>query len=164
MDSLNILLAIDIRSLFTFMANFGYFPVAMFFWNNFSTYLLGVRKNNYVSNNDYFSLIKINQNDLGKMIRVSRPFLLSTFHYHFIIHIWSLSWFMVQDSKILEFLSFIGTKIFHGLKGLADIISNGIQGLRLLHLRGKGGHWGWDQSSLPKDSINIPIEGNLSKS
>lgn len=29
--------------------------------------------------------------------------------------------------------------------------------------REKGGHWGWDQSSLPKDSINIPIEGNLNK-
>ena len=32
----------------------------------------------------------------------------------------------------MECLSFIGTKIFHGLKGLADIISNGIQGLQLM--------------------------------
>ena len=66
MDSLNILLFINIKCLFTFMDNFGYFPVDMFIWNNFSTYLLGARKNNYVSNNDYYSLIKISQNDLGK--------------------------------------------------------------------------------------------------
>ena len=41
MGSLNILLVINIKSLFTFMANHGDFPTDMFIWNTFSTYLLG---------------------------------------------------------------------------------------------------------------------------
>ena len=93
MGSLNILLVINIESLFTFMANLGYFPVAMFIWNNFSTYLLGSERI-FVCQIMIIPLIKINQNDLGKWA-VSRPFPSSTCDYNFIIHIWSLSWFMV---------------------------------------------------------------------
>ena len=66
MGSLNILPVINIKSLFTFHGQFcSFFHQDMFIWKDISTYCFGVRKNIYVSNNDYPSTVIINHKDLA---------------------------------------------------------------------------------------------------
>ena len=115
------------------------------------------------------------------MSRVSRPFPSSTFDYHFIIHIWSLSWFMGQASlNSWNLLSFIGLETSHGRRlekrSVTDLISAFMDavviGLNFLHLWGEEralrlrtvttGQWFSQYTCLVKPqykSMNVGIQG-----